>query len=122
MSEHLREQLTMYDALMAYSQPVLQISNVIGSGNPIYNTAYWEIGYIRTYSATTVPPGQVNTGSTTTSSAVVAGTSSVTEPDPDASSTPTDTSSSDSKYSASHEAFLIYQGLGILFSIMALLF
>ncbi|KAK7453491.1 hypothetical protein VKT23_011768 [Stygiomarasmius scandens] len=111
--------------IYAATCPNTCISNVIGSGNPIYNTAYWEIGYIRTYSATTVPPGQVNTGSTATSSAVVAGTSSVTEPDPDASSTPTDTSSSDSNgsmSSASHETFLIYQGLGILFSIMALLF
>ncbi|KAF5389760.1 hypothetical protein D9757_005970 [Collybiopsis confluens] len=27
------------------------INNVIGSGNPVYNDAYWEISYIRTYLA-----------------------------------------------------------------------
>ncbi|KAF5358593.1 hypothetical protein D9758_007731 [Tetrapyrgos nigripes] len=41
------------------------LSNVIGSGNPVYNTAYWELGYIRTYAAAAVPgAGQVNAGST----------------------------------------------------------
>ncbi|KAJ3848997.1 glycoside hydrolase family 16 protein [Lentinula lateritia] len=29
------------------------IDNVIGTGNPIYNQAYWDITYIRTYLATT---------------------------------------------------------------------
>ncbi|KIK53744.1 glycoside hydrolase family 16 protein [Collybiopsis luxurians FD-317 M1] len=28
------------------------INNVIGSGNPVYNEAYWDISYIRTYIAT----------------------------------------------------------------------
>ncbi|KAJ3892026.1 hypothetical protein GG344DRAFT_23142, partial [Lentinula edodes] len=27
----------------------IQIDNVIGTGNPIYNNAYWDIAYIRTY-------------------------------------------------------------------------
>ncbi|KAJ3892012.1 glycoside hydrolase family 16 protein [Lentinula edodes] len=43
------------------------IDNVIGTGNPIYNNAYWDIAYIRTYLATATTT--VTTGNTSVSPA-----------------------------------------------------
>ncbi|KAJ3806895.1 glycoside hydrolase family 16 protein [Lentinula aff. lateritia] len=54
------------------------IDNVIGTGNPIYNNAYWDIAYIRTYLATatttittgnsSVSPASLPSASTSSSS------------------------------------------------------
>ncbi|GAW07884.1 glycoside hydrolase family 16 protein [Lentinula edodes] len=57
------------------------IDNVIGTGNPIYNNAYWDIAYIRTYLAaatTTVTTGNtsVSPASLTSASPASASTSS----------------------------------------------
>ncbi|KAJ4470257.1 concanavalin A-like lectin/glucanase domain-containing protein [Lentinula aciculospora] len=55
------------------------IDNVIGSGNPIYNDAYWDISYIRTYlanSITTETSGSGNGNSSSISSSTASFTSS----------------------------------------------
>ncbi|KAJ3827030.1 hypothetical protein F5880DRAFT_1313323 [Lentinula raphanica] len=39
------------------------IDNVIGSGNPIYNDAYWDISYIRTYLASTTTDSSASSAS-----------------------------------------------------------
>ncbi|KAJ3977346.1 hypothetical protein EV361DRAFT_944460 [Lentinula raphanica] len=63
------------------------IDNVIGSGNPIYNDAYWDISYIRTYlaSTTTDPSGDSSSSSTSSASSVLPSSSS-SSPSPSASS------------------------------------
>ncbi|KAJ3827032.1 concanavalin A-like lectin/glucanase domain-containing protein [Lentinula raphanica] len=63
------------------------IDNVIGSGNPIYNDAYWDISYIRTYlaSTTTDTSGDSSSSSTSSASSVLSSSSS-SSPSPSASS------------------------------------
>ncbi|THU85086.1 hypothetical protein K435DRAFT_783462 [Dendrothele bispora CBS 962.96] len=116
--------------IYASTCPNTCISNVIGNGNPVYNNAYWDIGYVRTYTASSLPPGSVNTGGPNpTSSSPSSSSSSPTEiakpgtaegsntasvTDGSTEPEPTDTNSSTSFFvGRSHETFLGSQGLGL---------
>ncbi|KAJ3848272.1 concanavalin A-like lectin/glucanase domain-containing protein [Lentinula lateritia] len=52
------------------------IDNVIGTGNPIYNNAYWDIAYIRTYLATATTTVTTGNSSVSPASLTSASTSS----------------------------------------------
>ncbi|KAJ3781745.1 glycoside hydrolase family 16 protein [Lentinula aff. detonsa] len=56
------------------------IDNVIGTGNPIYNDAYWDIAYIRTYLATTTTTDTTGNSSAPSSSSLASSTSSSPSP------------------------------------------